>query len=58
MTWPDGAAYEGDWKDHHAQGKGKFTHAIGDAYEGDWVRDKANGQGAYRSINAGGSYVG
>jgi len=56
--WPDGAIYDGQWKDNHAFGKGKFTHSIGDIYEGDWIRDKANGMGTYTSANSGGNYEG
>ena len=56
MTWADGAFYEGEWKDNHAHGHGKFTHSIGDIYEGDWVRDKACGYGVYKSISTGGQY--
>jgi hypothetical protein len=58
MTWPDGATYEGDWKDNHAQGYGKFIHANGDSYEGMWKRSKANGKGTYKTIQGGGTYNG
>ena len=58
MQWTDGARYEGQWKDNHANGKGKFIHAVGDIYDGEWIRDKANGFGTYTSFNSGGSYTG
>ena len=32
QKWPDGAIYEGLWKNNKAQGKGKFTHTNGDYY--------------------------
>lgn len=50
MIWSDGAIYEGDWKDNHATGFGKFIHVIGDTYEGNWARDQANGYGVYKSV--------
>lgn len=31
---PDGARYEGEWKDNKACGYGKFWHVDGDIYEG------------------------
>lgn len=34
QIWPDGARYEGSWKDDKAEGKGKFLHADGDIFEG------------------------
>lgn len=50
MTWPDGAIYEGEWKDNHAHGWGKFLHSNGDSYEGMWRRSKANGKGTYKTV--------
>ncbi len=43
QVWPDGAKYEGEWRNNKANGKGKFWHADGDVYEGEWKDDKANG---------------
>lgn len=34
QVWPDGARYEGFWKDGVAHGRGKFYHIDGDIYEG------------------------
>ena len=31
-----GSGYDGDWKNDHKEGKGKYTHASGSVYEGDW----------------------
>jgi hypothetical protein len=43
QIWPDGAIYEGWFKDNKANGKGRFLHADGDVYDGQWLDDKANG---------------
>lgn len=32
--WPDGAKYEGYWRDNMAHGKGRFYHIDGDVYYG------------------------
>ena len=37
QTWPDGAKYEGYWKDNKTCGKGKFWHANGDFFEGMYI---------------------
>ena len=34
FTGPDGARYEGEWKDNKACGKGKFWHVDGDVFNG------------------------
>ena len=34
QIWPDGARYEGLWKDGVASGRGKFFHIDGAVYEG------------------------
>ena len=34
QSWPDGAKYEGYWKDGKQHGKGKFYHVDGDMYDG------------------------
>jgi hypothetical protein len=34
QIWPDGAKYEGYWRDNVAHGRGKFYHIDGDVYEG------------------------
>ena len=34
QVWPDGAKYEGYWRDNVANGKGKFYHIDGDVYNG------------------------
>lgn len=47
MEWPDGAKFVGEWKNNHANGKGKFWHVDGDIFEGEWVNDKACGTGYY-----------
>jgi|APSaa5957512535_1039671.scaffolds.fasta_scaffold136095_2 hypothetical protein len=47
QQWPDGAKYEGDWRDGMAQGRGTFHHANKDLYTGEFFKDRANGYGAY-----------
>jgi hypothetical protein len=47
QKWPDGAKYEGDWRDGMAQGRGTFHHANRDLYTGEFYMDRANGYGAY-----------
>lgn len=32
QIWPDGATYDGDWRDGMAEGVGTFNHANGDVY--------------------------
>jgi hypothetical protein len=34
QVWPDGARYEGIWRNGVASGRGKFYHIDGDVYEG------------------------
>jgi hypothetical protein len=34
QIWPDGAKYEGYWKNNKAHGRGKFWHVDGDIFEG------------------------
>jgi hypothetical protein len=51
QVWPDGARYEGEWRENRAHGQGKFTHVDGDVYDGYWANDKANGAGVYKHVN-------
>lgn len=34
QVWPDGAKYEGNWRNNVASGRGKFYHIDGDVYDG------------------------
>lgn len=45
LIWPDGAIYEGEWKDNRENGQGRLIHAYGDVYEGDWVDGRPHGSG-------------
>ena len=36
QMWPDGAKYEGDWRNGMAEGQGTFYHANGDVYTGEF----------------------
>ena len=49
--WPDGAKYEGRWKNNMLDGKGRFEYANGDMYNGDWSKNKACGKGKYLHAN-------
>lgn len=51
QIWPDGARFEGHWKNDMANGRGRLIHADGDVYEGMWVNDKAHGKGVYVHMN-------
>lgn len=51
QIWPDGAKYEGKWRNNKAHGKGKFWHADGDVFDGEWKEDKAHGRGVYVHVN-------
>jgi len=46
-TWPQGAVYEGDWKDGKRNGTGTFTYADGAVYVGEYKDGKMNGKGTY-----------
>jgi hypothetical protein len=37
MHWPDGAKYEGHWRDSYPTGKGRFTHIDEEVFEGPWT---------------------
>ena len=47
QIWPDGAKYEGEWRNNMAEGDGVFYHANGDVYTGRFFKDRANGYGSY-----------
>lgn len=54
-TWPDGAVYNGRWKDDKRCGKGQMTYASGDCYNGGWKNDVRCGDGVYEFIRDEGS---
>jgi hypothetical protein len=43
QQYPDGARYEGQFKNGFFHGRGKMTQANGDFYLGQWEGDKATG---------------
>ena len=47
-TYPDGAAYEGEWLLGKRHGMGTHRGAHGDEYRGGWQRDLRHGPGALR----------
>ena len=44
-VWPDGARYEGKYKDGKKEGKGKLTFADGSYYEGEFMQNEISGMG-------------
>ena len=48
MTMPDGAVFEGTWKDGLLNGPGKAAYADGSVYEGGFVDGRRQGQGRIR----------
>lgn len=51
QIWPDGATYDGEWRNGMAEGVGTFNHANGDVYQGEFMQDRANGYGVYTHSN-------
>ena len=45
--FPDGASYEGNWKDNMPSGKGIFKHANGDRYYGEFLKGMRHGEGEF-----------
>jgi len=37
QVWPDGAKYDGEWRNGMAEGVGVFNHANGDVYQGEFI---------------------
>jgi hypothetical protein len=48
LTKPDGAKYEGDWKQSMQSGNGRLEWPDGSWYDGQWKAGKPHGQGQYR----------
>jgi hypothetical protein len=46
-SWPDGARYEGYYKDGKKHGKGKFFWSDGSYYDGDFENNNIHGKGVY-----------
>ncbi len=49
--YPDGAKYEGGWKDGKPHGEGTMTYANGAKYEGGWKDNTLHGQGTMTYVN-------
>lgn len=45
MNYPNGDAYEGEWREDMREGFGVQRFIKGDAYEGEWLIDKMHGKG-------------
>ncbi|CAE7922888.1 PIP5K9 [Symbiodinium necroappetens] len=46
-TWPDGAVYEGEWKDGLHHGKGTYTAADGHVFVGEYQNGQQHGKGTF-----------
>ena len=46
--WPDGAKYEGEYKDGVKEGKGKLEFADGSWYLGEFSLNEIEGKGVYQ----------
>jgi hypothetical protein len=44
-TYPDGAKYDGEWKDNKRHGHGVWMRPDGTKYVGEWVNDQPEGEG-------------
>ena len=55
--YPNGAVYEGEWKDSDRHGFGICKYHNGDVYEGEWKDSNPHGFGIYRFKN-GDIYIG
>jgi len=44
-TYPDGAVYNGEWKNNMRHGQGVWTRPDGTRYAGEWQNDKPGGMG-------------
>jgi hypothetical protein len=47
MKYPDGAVYDGEWKDGQQHGEGKYTWSNGHIYVGEFRNGNLNGRGVY-----------
>ena len=57
MYFPDGAYYEGYWKDDIPYGFARFIRSNGDLYEGMCLNFRANGKGTFVTLS-GNKYIG
>ena len=48
-VWPDGALYEGSWKNGWMHGKGRKIYSNGNCYVGVWKHGLKHGQGEFTS---------
>eukprot|EP00727_Mastigamoeba_balamuthi_P009865 m51a1_g5500 putative tyrosine protein kinase (721) ;mRNA; r:355924-358483 len=59
---PDGSGghdeYDGEWRDGHQEGRGRYTWSTGDTYEGDWLNKQRHGRGVQVFADSGNKYDG
>uniref|UniRef100_F6R8C3 Ankyrin repeat and MYND domain-containing protein 1 n=2 Tax=Ciona intestinalis TaxID=7719 RepID=F6R8C3_CIOIN len=48
FSWPSGALYEGEYKEHRRHGAGKQTWQDGSTYKGEFMNDMRHGQGIHK----------
>lgn len=58
FLYPDGAKFEGSWKDDLREGFGTYYYTNADSYRGEWAKDKRNGHGTYTYAASGMVYEG
>ncbi len=58
LQLPDGAIYDGEFKDYIMNGQGKITFTNGDVYEGNIAEGIPNGEGSYSWKQRGDKYRG
>ena len=58
LLYPDGAKYEGMFRNGQFHGRGKMVQASGDIYIGEWGNDKATGHGTFFDASQGVRYTG
>ena len=51
FRYPDGAIYDGEWKNGEKDGNGTFTLPSGDRFTGKWKANRQNGFGVYEWAN-------
>lgn len=53
MWYPDGAFYDGDWRNDRRDGYGMLVRADGNRYEGEWLNHLKHGKGRFFHLDTG-----